>query len=508
MGEVWLASHALLGRQAAIKLLHPSFTAREDIVTRFFNEARAATAIADPGIVQIFDFGYAGATAYIVMELLAGETLDARLRTRVLSVTDALRIVRQVASSLGAAHGAGIIHRDLKPENIFLVRDPEVIGGERAKILDFGIAKLAEHDGPKTVTAAVMGTPTYMSPEQCRGAGRVDARADVYSLGCVLFTILTGHPPFLGEGIGDLIVKHMSEPAPPISSHRPDVSPAVEALIARCLEKDPSRRYASGSELALAIGELLGAAPAASAIAPTIVPAVRAPAVATTLTGASGVTAAPATGQRPRSGARIAIAGLGAAVLAAGVAAVMATRGDAPAASASTASASDAAAAPFVEVTMDAAPLAFDASEASPAGLEAAAPPVDDSPARAERQLAALAVAFTSWAPKHVGQTCPRARDLGAGADPWGSPWVVSCADQPARQIIGVVSAGPDRTLGTADDLRSWNTPSVARLLAGRRWTPKPARAVRSSPPRGLAEPKASTHEPPKPSDDHIPTTR
>src|SRR3954467_14426775 len=123
MGTVWLAEHAMLGRRAAIKLLHPSFTARPDIVARFFNEARAATAISDPGIVQVFDFGHhSDGTAYIVMELLEGETLDERLkRERVLTIPDALRLLRQVASSLGAAHAQQIVHRDLKPENIFIV---------------------------------------------------------------------------------------------------------------------------------------------------------------------------------------------------------------------------------------------------------------------------------------------------------------------------------------------------------------------------------------------------
>ena len=166
MGAGWLAEHALLGRAAAIKVLHTSFSARSDIVTRFFNEARAATAIADPGIVQIFDFGHhTDGSAYIVMELLEGETLHARSR-RGISIPEALRAMRQVASSLGAAHARGIVHRDLKPENIFLVRDPEVPGGERAKILDFGIAKLAGDPGLKTQTSALMGTPTFMSPEQ------------------------------------------------------------------------------------------------------------------------------------------------------------------------------------------------------------------------------------------------------------------------------------------------------------------------------------------------------
>src|SRR5882724_6409915 len=166
MGSVWHAEHAMIGRKAAIKMLHAEYSRREEVVTRFFNEARAATAIADPGIVQIFDFGqHTDGTAYIAMEMLEGEPLDQRLRRLVrLPPGDALRIMRQIASSLGVAHVRGIVHRDLKPENIFLVHDPEVAGGERAKILDFGIAKLASDTaGVKTQTATVMGTPMYMS---------------------------------------------------------------------------------------------------------------------------------------------------------------------------------------------------------------------------------------------------------------------------------------------------------------------------------------------------------
>src|SRR5690242_5535956 len=144
MGTVWLAEHTMLGRRAAVKVLHASFSSQAEIVARFFNEARAATAINDLGIVQIFDFGHhTDGSAYIVMELLDGEPLDHRIARGPLPVADALRIMRQVASALGAAHASGIVHRDLKPENIFLVRDPEVPGGERAKLLDFGIAKLA-----------------------------------------------------------------------------------------------------------------------------------------------------------------------------------------------------------------------------------------------------------------------------------------------------------------------------------------------------------------------------
>jgi len=259
MGTVWRGEHAILGRRAAIKLLHHSFASRADIVTRFFNEARAASAIPDLGIVQIFDFGRdADGTVYIVMELLDGEPLDHRLRRNgALPLDVSLRLVRQVASSLSAAHTRGIVHRDLKPENIFIVRDPEVVGGERTKLLDFGIAKLSDQVGVKTQTSAVMGTPTFMSPEQCRGAGHVDQRSDIYSLGCVLFTLLTGRPPFDAEGAGDILAMHLREPPPVPSLYKPDVPRELDELVARCLAKDPTQRYSSGVALVAALEAVL-----------------------------------------------------------------------------------------------------------------------------------------------------------------------------------------------------------------------------------------------------------
>jgi serine/threonine protein kinase len=261
MGAVYLAEHTLIGRQAAIKVLLPSLSARQDIVNRFFNEARAATAIADPGIVQIFDFGYhTDGSAFIVMEFLDGEALDVRLqRQGRLHPVDALRISRQLAASLASAHGKGIVHRDLKPENVFLVRDGEVAGGERVKILDFGIAKLADdHPGKvKTHTGALMGTPVYMSPEQCRGAGDLDHRSDIYALGCVLFHLLVGRPPFDGEGIGEIIAQHLREAAPPPSTRAPGIPPEVDAVVLRCLEKAPEHRFPSMGDVAGAIGQVL-----------------------------------------------------------------------------------------------------------------------------------------------------------------------------------------------------------------------------------------------------------
>jgi serine/threonine protein kinase len=261
MGAVYLGQHQLLGRRAAIKVLLPALSARPDIVNRFFNEARAVTSISDPGIVQVFDFGYhSDGSAFIVMEYLEGEPLDRRLaRMGRLPAAEALRLCRQVASSLAAAHAQNITHRDLKPENIYLVRDGEVASGERSKILDFGIAKLSD-DNPgklKTSTGALMGTPVYMSPEQCRGLSDLDHRSDIYSLGCVLFHLLTGRPPFEGEGMGDIIAAHIREPAPVPSSRAPDIAPSVDAVVMRCLAKAPADRYQTMVELAGAIGQIL-----------------------------------------------------------------------------------------------------------------------------------------------------------------------------------------------------------------------------------------------------------
>jgi serine/threonine-protein kinase len=257
MGAVYLGQHQLLGRRAAIKVLLPELSARPDIVNRFFNEARAVTSISDPGIVQVFDFGYhSDGSAFIVMEYLEGEALDRRLaRLGRLPVHETMRLARQLAISLAAAHAQRIVHRDLKPENVFLVPDAEVASGERSKILDFGIAKLSdEHPGKlKTHTGMLMGTPTYMSPEQCRGLADVDHRSDIYSLGCMLFHLATGRPPFEGEAPGDIMAAHIREPAPLPSSRAPDVPPGVDALVMRCLAKAPADRFQSMVELTAAV---------------------------------------------------------------------------------------------------------------------------------------------------------------------------------------------------------------------------------------------------------------
>jgi len=503
MGTVWLAEHAMLGRRAAIKLLHAQYTARPDIVTRFFNEARAATAISDPGIVQIFDFGYhTDGSAYIAMEMLEGEPLDKRLyRLGRLPVGDALRVMRQVAASVGVAHKAGIVHRDLKPENVYLVRDPEVSGGERAKILDFGIAKLTNDPSvQKTQASAVMGTPTYMSPEQCRGAGQVDARSDVYALGCMLFVLLTGSPPFQAEGMGEIIVMHLREPPPAPSQRVPGIPPQVDHVVLQCLAKDPAQRFNSGTELAAALGMIATTAISNIPLATGPVPNLGVP-VATTLSSSTGVsvTARPATSWRG-----IAIVAGGAAV-ATGlvIAAVVASSHD------------DDPKQPAI-----APPAPAPVKVVAPA-----APPPEPPPARVAEVTTkpdpAVAVAsniktvfghFVVWAKDHAGAACPTGEAIGAVSDPWGHPIAITCTDQPANQIIGAISAGPDGTLGTADDLASWTYGrDVTDLVRGARWvaaaapTPPPIKRPPSSPPPV----RPPVHRPPvHHDDDDIPKQR
>ena len=263
MGAVYRAEHVLLGKRVAVKVLLPERSTSQEIIDRFFNEAKAASLIKDPGIVEIFDFGrLSDGNAYIVMELLEGETLGDRLkRQRLLSPNYACSIARHVAGTLAAAHSHKIIHRDLKPDNVFLVKDPAMPRGERTKLLDFGIAKLNSNSQPsdlvKTETGRLMGTPYYMSPEQCRGAGKVDHRTDIYSLGCVLYQMLAGRPPFVLEGAGEILAAHIHIPAPSPRVHEPSIPPSLERMILKMLEKDASLRYQSMEEVVGSLNEIV-----------------------------------------------------------------------------------------------------------------------------------------------------------------------------------------------------------------------------------------------------------
>lgn len=248
MGVVYEGIRDDIGSRAAIKVLRSEFAMNAEIAARFFNEAKAANLVEHPGIVKIFDYGQLpSGAAYLAMEYLKGESLHQRLtREKRLSEIDTVRIGRQVATALAAAHAKKVIHRDLKPENILLVPDVEAPSGERAKILDFGIAKLArEHTGSvRTDTSVVMGTPIYMSPEQCKGGKTVGDRADVYALGVILFEMLSGRTPFVAEEPGEYIGMHLFKDPPPIASLVPTLSPKLRMLIDSMLVKDQQRRPA------------------------------------------------------------------------------------------------------------------------------------------------------------------------------------------------------------------------------------------------------------------------
>ena len=274
MGTVWLAEHKLLGSRAAIKVLQPGMSSQEKIVQRFFDEARAATRIRDPGIVTVLDFGWHNGDAYLVMELLSGATLTQRLGMARMPPLQAMRLVQMAALAMAAAHARGIIHRDLKPDNIFIVSDPAVPGGERVKILDFGIAKLIDRDPDATymptVDGTIMGTPAYMSPEQCRAASSIDHRTDIYALGCVLFHLVCGRPPFIAPTQGDMIVAQIREEPPHPTSIVPDLAPAIDALVMRCLAKNPDDRFQTMTEIVRAGAAITGDNHAIDTIPPMI----------------------------------------------------------------------------------------------------------------------------------------------------------------------------------------------------------------------------------------------
>ncbi|MDQ3336358.1 MAG: serine/threonine protein kinase [Myxococcota bacterium] len=274
MGVVYLAEHTLIGRQAAVKLLLPEMTRDAELVDRFFNEARAAAKARHQGLVEVFDFGYADdGSAYIVMEVLSGESLAARLERQKRFATElALSITRQVASALQAAHEQGVVHRDLKPENIHLIPDPSAPAGTRIKVLDFGIAKLTRDEvrnSVKTRTGVVIGTPRYMSPEQCKSASNVDARTDIYALGCIFYEMLVGKPPFEYDNWGELVAAHIHEAAPPPRTRVPEISADVDHIVMRAIAKDPVKRYQSMTDLSQAIDLLW---PAANSLVFTPIP--------------------------------------------------------------------------------------------------------------------------------------------------------------------------------------------------------------------------------------------
>ncbi len=267
MGTVWVGEHISLAQKVAIKIISPEHAASAELRQRFETEAKAAAKLNSRYVVTVFDHGETPTgLPYLVMELLDGECLEDRIaRLGVLPLGEATRITRHVARGLQKAHERGIVHRDLKPANIFITRSEDEDEEWVAKILDFGIAKMDDFsDRSTTKTGAVLGTPLFMSPEQVRGASRVDGRADLYSLGMVVYNMLTGTYAFEGQSFGDLLVSICTDPLPTLSHKAPHVPAALDDWFQSACARNADHRYQTADDFLVAFNDALGLRPSAS----------------------------------------------------------------------------------------------------------------------------------------------------------------------------------------------------------------------------------------------------
>jgi serine/threonine protein kinase len=267
-GEVYEAENPFLQRRAAIKIMHTGMDQDPELVRRFLNEARAASAIRHPNIIDVFDAGVTGeGEPYILMEFLEGDSLQKVIAQQErLPLETVQEVARQAGSALAAAHSAGIVHRDLKPENLFLIPDSAMPMGFRVKVLDFGIAKIKRGDDKgstlKTQAGLLMGSPAYMSPEQCRDSSDVDLRSDIYSLGIIVYEMLAGVPPFVSDSATEMLVMQITAEPPPVRQYVPDLPDHVEETLLRALAKDREKRFGSVDYF---VGALQGNYPALTA---------------------------------------------------------------------------------------------------------------------------------------------------------------------------------------------------------------------------------------------------
>jgi len=244
MAEVWRGYDRTLNRTVAIKTLLPQFARDASFVDRFRREAQAAARLNHPGIVSVYDSGTDGETPYIVMQFIEGRTLADYLASgKTIPPMKAAQVAKEIAEALAAAHAEGVIHRDIKPANVMVTREGKVL------VMDFGIARLIS--GPETApqTSAVLGTASYLSPEQAQGQS-VDARSDIYALGVVLYEMLTGRPPFTGDSPMAIAYKQVNATPEAPSSVNPEVPPELDAVVMRALSKNPANRYQTGQEFA------------------------------------------------------------------------------------------------------------------------------------------------------------------------------------------------------------------------------------------------------------------
>jgi len=265
MGKVVAALHVELNQTVAIKVMHPEMATETDSVRRFMREGKSAALLRSDHAVRIIDVGrLPSGVPYLVMEYLEGEDLDARRARRQLSVEEIVDYMAQAMTAIAEAHDAGLVHRDIKPQNLFLMRLPD--GRERVKVLDFGLAKelpsIQSTNSALTTDNMLLGSPHYMSPEQIRTPTSVDGRTDIWALGAAMFKLLTGQPPYVSGTLHGVLARILADPAPHVRSLRPDVSPALDEVIARCMEKDLEKRFQSVHAL---LDAMLAAVPLPSA---------------------------------------------------------------------------------------------------------------------------------------------------------------------------------------------------------------------------------------------------
>ena len=256
MANVYLAEDEELGRRVAIKILNDRHASDESFVERFRREAKNAAGLSHPNIVSVYDRGEAEGTYYIAMEYLDGRSLKERIVGEgALSIPAAIEVTRQILRALGFAHGRGIVHRDIKPHNVLLAQDAPGDGEPRFKVTDFGISRTTASQ--MTEAGSIVGTAQYLSPEQARGAP-VDQRSDIYSVGIVLYELLTGKLPFTGETPLEIAMKHLSEIPKPPSELRPDIPADLDMVVLRALAKDPADRYESAQEMERELARVAG----------------------------------------------------------------------------------------------------------------------------------------------------------------------------------------------------------------------------------------------------------
>jgi serine/threonine-protein kinase len=256
MGVVVAAQHLQLGKRVAVKFLLPQACANAEAVERFLREARAAVSIESEHVARVIDVGTLETGApYMVMEFLVGSDLSQVLRARgPLPIEEAVDYVLQACEAIAEAHAIGIVHRDLKPANLFLTQRKD--GSALIKVLDFGISKAVGMEGSQpsmTATTAVMGSPQYMSPEQIRSSKNIDGRTDIWSLGMIAYELLAGRPAYESDTLTGLCAMIASDPPTPLRRHRADVPEPLEAVVMRCLAKDPAQRFQNVGELAIAL---------------------------------------------------------------------------------------------------------------------------------------------------------------------------------------------------------------------------------------------------------------